>query len=277
MLKQLPQNRLTLILIVAVVIILGSGFWAFNKWMVKPQQVADIPEVDLTFDPEGPYALLFPRRDGNALTLNIKRTASYDQIKYELSYNSEGVDRGAQGELNTKEKKGEYEQEILFGSCSTGGKCVYDPGVENGTLILHIRKGNQAFKMTTQWHLQKPEIALGSLVSGDGHFLYKIDETSSELPLIKYTIINELTGAPKLPNEKQVIGKVYSVNAPIAKTLIGGKVTIELADNPADGSKIARFDEGNSKWVEYDTKIDGSKLTASPDQGGIFAVLAPKK
>jgi len=273
--KELLKNRTNLIIFAVIAFLLIGGFFAYQRFVAGSNQ--NIVEEDLIFDPEGPYAILYPRRDGNALVLNIKRTASYDQIRYELSYNSEGVDRGAQGDINTSDRKGEYEQEILFGSCSTGGTCVYDKGVENGTLVLHIRKGNKAYRMSTQWHLQKPDLALGVLTSGDGHLIYKISGSTDTLSIVKFSIINDLTGAPKLPEGKQVLGKVYSLNTPQAKDLPAGAVSIELAENPPAESKIARFNEGQNKWVEYETKIEGSKLSAPAESGGIFAVLTPKK
>lgn len=247
----------------------------YQKFIAKSQLEQDIEEVDLPFDPEGPYALLFPRRDGNALTLNIKRTASYDSITYELAYSSEGIDRGVMGSINTQEKKGEYNQDILFGTCSKN-VCKYDKDVENGTLTLHIKKDKQAFKMTTLWHFQKPDIALGVLSSGDNHLIYRINK-GVDLSLIKFTIINDLSGAPKLPEGKEVLGKVYGVNTPEAKSLPAGQVTIELAGNAPALSKIARFDEAGNRWVEYDTKIDAGKLTAQAEGGGIFTVLTPNK
>lgn len=266
-----------MVLIAVVLAVLASGFFAYQKFINKSSVEQVIEELDLAFDPEGPYALIYPRSDGNALVLNIKRTASYDQIKYELSYNSEGVDRGAQGDINTKEKKGEYEQEILFGSCSTGGKCVFDKGVENGTLTLRIRKGNKAYRMVTQWHLQKPDVALGTLTSGDNHLTYKIDSGVMDLSLVKFAITNDLSGAPKLPAGKAVVGKVYAVNSPQAKELPKGAVTMELAEDAPAGSKIAVFDESKNAWVEYETKVNGSTLSALVDGGGAVAVLAPKK
>ncbi len=270
-------NKVTLVLAVIAVLVLGlGGYVVYGKISAgQTQQVAE--EVDMPFDPEGPYAILYPRADGNALVLDIKRTGSYDQIKYELTYNSEGVDRGAQGDINTKEKKGEYEQEILFGSCSTGGKCVFDKDVENGTLTLHIKKGNTAYRMITQWHLQKPDVALGILTSGDDHLTYKIDQATTDLSLIKYVITNDLSGAPKLPDGKVVVGKVYAVNSPQAKELPKGVVTIELAEDAPIGSKIAVFNDSKNSWTEYDTNITDGKLTASVDGGGAITVLAPKK
>lgn len=272
------KKNLTVVLILAAVLLLVGGFFAYQKFFASKGTQTEVAaeEVDLPFDAEGPYALLIPRRDGNALILNLKRTASYDKISYELAYNAEGIDRGVMGDINTKEKKGEYEQEILFGTCSKN-VCKYDKGVENGTLTLHIRKGAQAYRMVMQWHLQQPDIALGVLSAGDNHFTYKADPNSPSLPVVKYTIINDLSGAPKLPSDKTILGKVYAFNTPVAKSMPAGTVTVELIDNPAPGSKIARFDESENKWVEYDTKISGSTLTAVADDAGIFTVLTPKK
>lgn len=274
--KFLLRNKTTLILVSLVILLLGGGFFAFQKFAASKASEQPVEEVDLPFDPEGPYALLLPRRDGNALVLNIKRTASYDGISYELAYTSEGIDRGVMGTINTSDRKGEYEQEVLFGTCSKN-VCKYDKDVENGTLTLHIKKGNVAYRMVTQWHLQKPDVTLGVLTSGDSHLTYKIDPASPDLALTKLTIINDLSGAPKLPDGKSVAGKVYGINTPEAKVLPVGTIMIGLVENPGPGSYIARFDEVKNQWVEFATKIDGSKLTASADSGGVFAVLTPKK
>ena len=292
-----------------ILLILAFAGYSFFKGMNVSGGV-EVPEVDLPFDAEGPYAIIYPRKDGNALVLSITRTASYDAISYEIAYTSlpedatlttagkkvspapqtpiksgktdEGdsiggvVDRGVKGDIDTKDKKGEYEQEILFGTCSKN-VCKYDKGVENGTLTLHIKKGNKAFRMTTQWHLQKPDMALGILTSGDGHLSYKLDGDRSVLVNLDYSIINDLTGLPKLPQGKEVLGKVYSLNLPITKVLPLGIVTFELADNPPADAKLTRYDSSKSKWVEIDAKLEGSKFVGKSDSGGIFAVLTPKK
>lgn len=291
--KKITENKISIILAVGLIIVILAGFFIYQKFITNKQQEVAVEEVDMPFDPEGPYALLYPRRDGNALILNLKRTASYDKISYELAYISKAdavsaaksedgvtpggmIDRGVMGDINTKDKKGEYEQEILFGTCSKN-VCKYDTGVENGTLTLHIRKGNQAFRMVTLWHLQKPDVALGKLVSGDSHLTYQIDPKTSDLSLVNYSIINDLSGAPKLPSDRLILGKVYGVNAPVAKSMPAGQVTIELAGTPPTDAKIARFDEKANKWIEFDTKIEGNKLTAKSDNYGIITALSPKK
>ncbi len=292
----IKSHKITVILIAGLVVLGGLGLFGLNKITSKPAGPVD--ETDLTFDSEGPYAILSPRRDGNALVLNLKRTSSYDAISYELAYTSkvdetvvkgnkisedgEGqskagtIDRGVVGSIDTKEKKGEYEQEILFGTCSKN-VCKYDKGVENGTLTLHIKKGNIAYKMNTQWHLQQPDVALGILTSGDAHLTYKVDADRVALSNVGFSIINDLTGLPKLPSGKTISGKVYSLNIPLAKDLPAGQITIELAENPASDTKIYRYNPNKSEWKELDTKIDGSKLSAKSDGAGIFTVLTSKK
>lgn len=296
-LKNLFYPHKTTIILAAVLGCLGIlGYLGVQKFTAREAEAA--PEVDLSFDPEGPYAELFPRRDGNALVLNLKRTSSYDSISYELAYTSTpeetvvkanrisedgdnqsasgSIDRGVKGTIDTKGKQGEYEQEILFGTCSKN-ICKYDKGVENGTLTLHIKRGNQAFRMITQWHLQKPDVALGVLTSGDGHLIYKVDGDRQTLSNIGFTIINDLTGAPKLPSGKSATGKVYSVNAPIAKEMNGGLVSLELADNPSLEAKLYRYNGSKGEWQELDTKIEGSKLSAKTIGAGILAVLVDSK
>lgn len=282
-------------IIILILVLGGLGWLGIQKITAKP--AGPLEEIDLAFDAEGPYALLAPRRDGNALVLSLKRTASYDSISYELAYTSipeetivkgtkisddgEGgkvtgsIDRGVRGTIDTKEKRGEYQQEILFGSCSKN-VCKFDKGVENGTLTLRIIKGNKAYRMITQWHLQKPDVALGRLTSGDEHLVYNVEGDRQNLSNIGFTIINDLTGVPKLPSGKVVLGKVYSLNVPDAKELPKGDISLELADNPPDGSKLYKFNQSKNEWEELDTKIDGSKLSAKAAGAGVFTVLITK-
>lgn len=288
-------HKTTVILIAAVIFLGGLGWFSFQKFS---QNTGPVEEVDLAFDAEGPYALLFPRRDGNALILNLKRTTSYDEITYELAYTSKAdetavagnkvlddgegkssggsIDRGVAGTIDAKDKKGEYEQEILFGTCSKN-ICKYDKGVENGTLTLHIKKGNKAYRMSTQWHLQQPDVALGELTSGDAHLKYKVEADRQALSNVGFSITNDLTGVPKLPQGKVVLGKVYSLNVPIAKELSGGNVSLELADTPSSEAKLYRYNQSKSEWEALDSKLEGPKLSAKSSGAGVFAVFTSKK
>jgi hypothetical protein len=328
-LKVFFNNRTNLILTAGLAVLVIAAIWGgvsiFGKKLQGPLQ-----DVDLAFNPTGPYALLSPRRDGNAINLDITRVGEYDAISYELAYQSvnpdasasadEGggqatINRGVTGDIKTDNKQNEYKQEILFGTCSRGNTmdplhCVFDTGVENGTLTLHIVKGNIRYNMATTWHFQKPDVALGVLTSADSHFKYVVqgasesanlatpaptpvkiavktpkttpapivgsgfpDDLRQKLSLVGYSLINDLSGVPKLPNGKEVSGKVYALNVPDGKDFLGGMVTIELADNPPANAKIGFFKVDGDSWQMLDTTINGSTLTAPAPNAGIFAVL----
>lgn len=292
--KTFLSNKVNLALVVVLLLILGGiGFAAAKFMQVNPEDLP-IEEVDLNFEPEGPYAILEPRRDGNAINLNIYRTSSYTSINYELAYQSTGstadegiglVDRGVQGTIEAKDKKSEYRQEILFGTCSKSdtfatAHCVFDKGVENGTLILKIKKPYEkgdktqiVYKMVTAWHLQKPDVALGVISSADNHFQYKTDAPEDDLSIVGFTLVNDLTGAPKLPAGKKVLGKVYTINLPTAKSFPKGSLTIELIENPPAQAQIGRYNEGANSWDLLETKVEGAKVSAQAPGAGIFAVF----
>ncbi len=81
-------NKITLGLVVGALVLVLGGVFFFQKISAEKASDGPVEEIDLAFDPEGLYATLHPRRDGNALVLNIKRTSSYDEISYDLAYTS---------------------------------------------------------------------------------------------------------------------------------------------------------------------------------------------
>jgi hypothetical protein len=86
-------------------------------------------------------------------------------------------------------------------------------------------------------------------------------------------MVNDLTGAPKLPNGKKAFGKVYAFTLPTAKTFPAGDLTIELIENAPAEAQIARYNEGANSWDVLETKVENAKLSAKAPGAGIFAVL----
>lgn len=299
------QTHLTVVMTAAIVLLAGAGFGLYQLFVAEKCEVLE-GETELTFEPDGVYALLLPRKDGNALNLNIKRTSKYKAINYELAYRADsddvvnaeslvdgegdaGIDRGVVGDIKIDETgrnlQSEYDQEILFGTCSKN-VCKYDKGVENGTLTIHLTNScDNKQVVTTAWKIQNLDVDAGKITSGDEHFRYEIasdsaktaDENRAELVRVGYSLVNEVTGAPKLPAGKTVFEKVYAINAPEAKTLPKGMVSIETAEDPPGEAKIAVYIENENSWRELETKIEGSKLSAQAPQSGIFAILVNEK
>lgn len=278
--NKLVQNKLNLVLAGALILILIGGYFAYNQLFAGSQNQGNVQDIDLTFESEGSYALLVPRRDGNAMILTLSRIAGYDGFSYQLAYtDEEGISRGV-GDLDTwinfDKGSGEYKQEILFGTCSRN-VCKYDKGVENGTLTLRLKKGNKAYKFDTLWHLQKADLALGKISSGDAHMNVSLDPKKSNLELLGYTIVNDLTGAPKLPDSKKVLGRVYAVNLSSSQDFPEAIVSIDLADAPPVGAQIGIYSDRNNQWNLLETKIEDRKLTATTKYMGIVTVFVPSK
>lgn len=302
-LKTFFSNKVNIALTAIIVLMIVGLLAGLSWWLNRVPTNLPVEEIDLSFQADGAYALLLPRRDGNALNLNIFRVAAYEGISYELAYqasaseivnsDAEGaeetdkIDRGVQGTLNTDNKASEYDQEILFGTCSKGDTfstlhCVFDKDVENGTLTLKIQKpyerGDKStivYKMTTTWHFQKPDVALGKITSGDSHFNY-VAASTPELATTGYTIVNDLTAAPKLPDGKDFFGKVYALNVPTARSMPAGDVSIETLNNPPAGATIAVYQDQTGNWEMLETKVESNKLSAAGKGAGIYAVLAGK-
>ncbi len=290
--KTFLQHKFTAFLIIGVLILVGGAYLAYAKFFPLPKIEEIVEEHELNFDPEGIYALVVPRRDGNAINLNVKRVSQYQNFSYLITYSDEkGIDRGA-GDLNTwipiQKNQTEFSQEILLGTCSQGytsgtAHCVFDKGVENGTLELHFKNTEKinsrlnrakVYKLIVPWHLQKPDIALGVLISPDSHFQYKVSDNSLDnLSIVGFSVINDLSGLPKLPNGKQVFGKVYVLNVPTAKVLSQGNISLEEVSEPPKNAKISYYQESKNDWQMLDTKINKSKLTTTGSGAGIYTVL----
>ena len=97
-----------------------------------------------------------------------------------------------------------------------------------------------------------------------------------DLTNIGFSVVHDLSAAPKLPDGQTIVGKVYAFNVPETKTFSKGVVSIELADKPASGARIGRFVEKDNSWQMLDSKVVGNKITANSEGNGIFAVLMGK-
>jgi hypothetical protein len=114
---------------------------------------------------------------------------------------------------------------------------------------------------------------LGKLTSADEHLIYTTKAKASELSNTGFTIINDITGAPKMPENKKVLGKVYALNVPAAKTLPAGGLIIETPETPSADAQIGIYNVSKNAWDLLETKVTGSKLSAEAPGAGIFAVL----
>lgn len=111
------------------------------------------PSTTLTPPPKPlpqPELILNISKDYKTLSFTVKNLINYIKLSYELTYDT---DNGLQGligqvELNNQE---EYTKEnILLGTCSAGGTCIYHQNVKNIQLKVNLEdKNNKTFSFTS--------------------------------------------------------------------------------------------------------------------------------
>ena len=219
-----------IILAVLAVIIIGLvlKLTLFKKPKDAPQTLVVEQAQPLSFE-EMPLILLSPKEKGHELLLQVKGAKNTDSLEYELIYELEdGLTRGASGEIELTQEKGE--KNILLGTCSRG-TCKYDEGVIGGELIISLKKGNKlrSFKtIFSLWDGSKTE------QSSDSKLTIKfIDGKTTQYILL------EGGGLPE-PTNQEIIGGPYNF------TSESGKEKIEITLN-GDG-QLLFWDE--KVWVE---------------------------
>lgn len=129
-------------LIVLIIFGLGGYFiFARGKKQVKPVVSTPTPVEEETLPTISDKELivdLTPRADRKAVFLKItKFPKGTTMIEYEMTYDTNGVERGVMGTINIKSDDELINREILLGSCSKN-VCVYDKNVEKIKLVLRI-------------------------------------------------------------------------------------------------------------------------------------------
>lgn len=113
----------------------GSGTWfdpipsplganILEDWQLKQ------PEINYSFD-------------GQKLSFEVLNVDKYKQIEYQLTYNS---DSGEQGVIGTNQLSGQpsyKKDDIVFGTCSTGGTCVYHSNLNNILLKIILTNSSE--------------------------------------------------------------------------------------------------------------------------------------
>ncbi len=199
-----------------------------------------------------PFVQLVPRDDGHAVILNllaVKKVSS--NFEYEIEYNSGSLVQGAFGEAAIDVAKLPLTREILLGSCSTGGKCTYNPDVTGGTLILRFLSPDYTLK--NEWSFAEAAKAGNSFTSRDAKFT--LDTTKAKLKTGN-VIVFQSPGYPKGLTGEVVAGP-YTVGL---NTTITASVTVSV--RVASDVKAATLMGWDGKaWKELGSKIANQQLT----------------
>lgn len=75
------------------------------------------------------------------LSFEVVNIEKFQQLEYQLTYNSDSGDQGAIGTSELNNQSSYKKDEIIFGTCSTGGTCVYHPNLSNILLKITLTNG----------------------------------------------------------------------------------------------------------------------------------------
>lgn len=158
------MNKKILIGIIAFVVILlvgGGAFFLFsrNNQTTLEDEIPEFEEDYPELSPDEIGLVMEARSDGRAVMFTLNNASDIESVEYDLSYEAdlssaeaaeggEGrIQRGVTGEDTVTGDV--YESKYLdLGSCSSG-KCRYDTGVEEVTLILKITKKDGSIYQVT--------------------------------------------------------------------------------------------------------------------------------
>jgi len=147
-----------LALIIAIIFIASLGVFFVGRGKPAPEPEAKktkkpvVTSIDELPETDRPVISLSSRPDGKELTLEITNLKNFDTVEYELTYLTEGVQRGVIGNVDLEAGKTNLTRDLLLGTCSRG-KCRYDTNVTGGTLTITFR-GPKSYKFTQDFSLE---------------------------------------------------------------------------------------------------------------------------
>lgn len=220
-----------------------------------PGPTPRVRKVDVNVNQEPianrPFVHLAPRADGHAVVMNLveikKKSAN---LEYEIEYSSGTLVQGAFGEIDLGGSKTPISKEILLGSCSTGGKCTYNPDVTGGTMTLRFMTPDYTLK--NEWSFIEIAEAKGIFTSRDAKFT--LDASKAKLKSGNAIVFL----SPGYPDglTGDVVSGPYTVglNVPVNTNVV---VSVRV---PSDVLSASLMGWDGKQWLALSTKITQDKL-----------------
>lgn len=239
---------------------------------IASEDVKEASEIELE---NRPYVTLTPTADGAEIIISIENMSYFDKIEYELTYladnpniSGDKIERGSTGyDVNTQDAK--YKKSILLGTGSKGVRSP-DKGVTDGTLSLHLFKGETEYLSETPWDLFQVGTRATSI--SKGNFSMQVPPLGKNY----WVIAADTVGLPPTPqgfSASEVITPVFGAFSIAPEFPASAEVTIT-----AEGESLSLFvfDTQESSWSEAKSTFSSGEITASVDKFSTFAVVSPK-
>lgn len=109
---------------------------AHAKLLVRPSPGATPTPIPT------PSVILTVSDDRHTASFTISNIEKYTKLNYQLTYDSDNGAQGIMGDVTLKGDPLYTKSDILFGTCSTGGTCVYHTNVHNIVLSITLVQEN---------------------------------------------------------------------------------------------------------------------------------------
>lgn len=85
--------------------------------------------------------------DSQKLSFEINNIEKFKRLEYQLTYNSDSGEQGAIGTNELNNQPSYKKDEIIFGTCSTGGTCVYHSNLNHILLKIALFDGSEVINL----------------------------------------------------------------------------------------------------------------------------------
>ncbi len=243
----MKKYLLVLFLSSSILLLGGCSSRSAQKSAVSPTPRARKVDVNVNLEPmeNRPVVSLTPRADGRAVTLTVTEMKKQAKdLEYEIEYASGELMQGAFGSFDDLSKVPQ-KTEVLFGSCSSGGKCTYNENVTGGSLTL--RFGSPDFTLKSEWSYTSDMSSAKTHTSRDGKLV--IDFGSAKLAK-KPLLIHTASGFPGKLSSSVIAGPYMITTSEQLST--PASVSLRLPLDATDGTLLA-FD--GKTWTEVKAKL----------------------
>lgn len=258
----------TPLIIVAAIIVLGGGIFAFTKLKDKPTQDPQKTTKKRIEEPtniiavsDRPYIKITPNADGHNVSItlsDLKKKA--ESVEYELEYQAGSLLQGAFGQFELDSLPAR--KKVLLGSCSAGGACTYHQDVQGGTLLTRF-EGPESYALKSRWKY---------IINSDGETEFssqdaKFQLSAPSLARASYLVIFNTAGYPE-GLESEPVSELYSLTS--AQTL-SGEGELSIRANQEGELKIMGYD--GQEWHEFTTSVEGKMATATVELMELYTVV----
>jgi hypothetical protein len=151
------MNRKLLIgIVVAVIVILmAGGVFVLSNRSEEPEDSGFTEEQLPKMDPKELGLQIIPSSDKRYIQFKVTKVNGIKHLEWEFTYDADAqetgdgdstggrITQGFGGEADIKSGDKEYTSEKReLGTCSTGGKCRFDTGIEKVNLIIKVTKSD---------------------------------------------------------------------------------------------------------------------------------------